>query len=99
MMSSRSFSRILAACAAGLSLVAVSTACAGEASEIGARGGFLVGQAYPCGVSAEQLRPSTQLVQELIAALAADGKEQPAAAPGLWAYGPRRRVTASHLAR
>jgi hypothetical protein len=60
MMSSRSFSRILAACAAGLSLVAVSTACAGEASEIGARGGFLVGQAYPCGVSAEQLRPSTQ---------------------------------------
>jgi len=78
-LSSRSLSKILAGCAAALTLVVVSTACADEASLIAARGGFLVGHAYRCGVSAEQLRPSTQLVQELIAALAGDGEEQAAA--------------------
>src|SRR5690242_11720756 len=68
-MSSRPFSRIFVACAAAVTLAAVSTACAGEASQIAARGGFLLGHAYRCGVSAEQLRPSTRLVDELIAAL------------------------------
>jgi hypothetical protein len=74
-----SLSRILAACVATLIWVMVSTACAGEAAEIADRGGFLVGHAYRCGVSAEQLRPSTQLVQELVAAFALDGEEQAAA--------------------
>jgi hypothetical protein len=79
LMSSRSVSRILAGCASALSLAAASTACAGEASQIAARGGFLVGHAYRCGVSANQLRPSTQLVRELIAALSVDGEEEAAA--------------------
>jgi hypothetical protein len=74
----RSRARIVAACAAALT-VAASTACAGEASEIATRGGFLVGYAYRCGVSAEQLRLSTQLVGELIAALSVDGEEEAAA--------------------
>jgi hypothetical protein len=78
-MFTRSLSRILAACVATLIWVMVSTACAGEAAEIADRGGFLVGHAYRCGVSAEQLRPSTQLVQELVAAFALDGEEQAAA--------------------
>jgi hypothetical protein len=67
LLSSRSVSRIIAGCAATLTLVVISTACAGEAAGIAARGGLLVGHAYRSGVSAEQLRPSTQLVQELIA--------------------------------
>jgi hypothetical protein len=79
LISSRSMSRILAGCAAALSLVAVSTAGAGEASDVAARGGFLVGHAYGCGVMAEELRPSTQLVGELIAALAVDGEDEAAA--------------------
>jgi hypothetical protein len=78
-MFSGSVSRILAGCAIALTLAAAGTACAGEAAQIAARGGFLVGHAYRCGVSTEQLRPSTQLMGELIAALAVDGEEQAAA--------------------
>ena len=74
----RPLSRIIAACAAALTLAA-STACAGEASDIAARGGFLVGHAYRCGVSVGRLRPSTQLIGDLIAALSADGEEEAAA--------------------
>jgi hypothetical protein len=40
---------------------------------------FLVGHAYCCGVSATQLRPSTQLIGELIATLSFDGEEETAA--------------------
>ena len=69
-------SRLLIGCSALLALGAVSTACAGEAAEIAARGGFLVGHAYRCGVSPDRLRPSTQLVGELIAALAVDGEDE-----------------------
>jgi hypothetical protein len=79
MLSWRSVSRVLAGSAAALSFLVVSTACAGEASEVAAHGGFLVGHTYRCGVSAEQLRPSTQLVGELIAALAVDGEDEAAA--------------------
>jgi hypothetical protein len=77
MLSGRSVSRVLAGSVAALIFLVVSTACASEASEIAARGGFLVGHAYRCGVSAEQLRPSTQLVGELIAAV--DGEDEDAA--------------------
>jgi hypothetical protein len=44
---------LLASCAGLLSLAAVSMAFAGDASRIAARGGFLVGHAYRCGVSAK----------------------------------------------
>ena len=76
-MFSGSVWQILAGCAIALTLAAAGTACAGEAAQIAARGGFLVGHAYRCGVSAEQLRPSTQLMGELIAALAFDGENRP----------------------
>jgi hypothetical protein len=72
---------ILIACCAGLlSLAAVSRAFAGDASQI-AGGGFLVGHAYRCGVSATQLTPSTQLIGELIATLSFDGEERSATTP------------------
>ena len=74
----RSLSRLLIGCAAGVTLAA-GTACAGEASQVAARGGFLVGRAYRCGASAEQLKPSTELVGEVIAALSVDDEEQAAA--------------------
>lgn len=71
--------RLIAVCAGLLSLVAVSPAFAGEAAQIAARGGFLVGHAYRCGVSANQLRPSTHLIGALITALSFDGDEETAA--------------------
>jgi len=64
LLSSRSVSRIIAGCAATLTWVVISTACAGEAAGIAARGGLFVGHAYRSGVSAEQL---TTGLQELIA--------------------------------
>jgi hypothetical protein len=67
-----------AGCAAVLTLAA-NVACAGEASQIAERGGFLLGHAYRCGVAAERLEPSTRLVGDLIAALSIDGEEKAAA--------------------
>src|SRR5512142_628492 len=68
----------LGCCATAL-LLAAGAAHAGEASRVAERGGFLVGHAYRCGVAAERLDPSTQLVGQLVAALSGDGDEREAA--------------------
>lgn len=60
---------------AALSLVAAG-AQAGDASDVAERGGFLLGHAYRCGVEAEQLQPSAQLIHDLAAALASDEDEK-----------------------
>ncbi len=77
-MSPRSLSRMLAGGAAALILTA-STACAGDASQIATRGGFLLGHAYRCGVASDRLQPAARMVQQLIAALSLDSDEETAA--------------------
>jgi hypothetical protein len=49
---------------------------AGQASDVAERGGFLLGHAYRCGVKAEQLQPTAQLIHELATALAGDDDEK-----------------------
>ena len=56
--------------------LAATAAWAGEASQLAARGGFLLGHAYRCGVAAERLEPSARLVGDLIAALSSDEEER-----------------------
>jgi hypothetical protein len=68
----------LAGCAAAL-VLAATAAWASEASQLAARGGFLLGHAYRCGVAVDQLEPSVRLVGDLIAALSIDGEEKAAA--------------------
>jgi hypothetical protein len=53
-----------------------SGAQAGEASDLASRGAFLLGHAYRCGVKAEQLQASAQLIHDLSAALAGDEQEK-----------------------
>ena len=60
-------------------LLAAGTAQAGEASDVAERGAFLIGHAYRCGVPAEQLQSTAQLVHDLSGALAADDDEKTAA--------------------
>jgi hypothetical protein len=74
-----------ARCAAAVLSVAAaligvaSVAFAGEASQVAARGGFLMGHAVRCGVSAERLEPSAKLMGDLIVALSIDADESTAA--------------------
>ena len=77
-MFARRLSCTLAGCAAALTL-ATSVACAGEASQIAERGGFLLGHAYRCGATAERLEAPARLIDDLIAALSIDGEEKAAA--------------------
>lgn len=58
-----------------LSLTAAG-ARAGEASDVASRGGFLLGHAYRCGIKAEQLQASAQLIHDLSAALAGDDEDK-----------------------
>ena len=67
------------ACCATAVLLASGAAHAGEASRVAERGGFLLGHAYRCGIAAERLEPSTQLVGQLVAALSVDSDEREAA--------------------
>ena len=60
-------------------LLAVGAAHAGEASRVAERGGFLVGHAYRCGVAAERLDPTAQLIGQLAASLSIDGDDREAA--------------------
>jgi hypothetical protein len=76
-MTDRSLFRLV--CSAIAVLLAVGVAHAGEASRVAERGGFLVGHAYRCGVAAERLDPTAQLVGQLVAALSIDSEEQEAA--------------------
>ncbi|HEX3537394.1 MAG TPA: hypothetical protein VHU15_11570 [Stellaceae bacterium] len=55
---------------------AATGAQAGEASDLASRGAFLLGHAYRCGVKAEQLQASAQLIHDLSAALAGDEGEK-----------------------
>jgi hypothetical protein len=68
---------LLAGAAALIGLASV--AFAGEASQVAARGGFLMGQAVRCGVAAERLEPSAKLMGDLIVALSIDAQESTAA--------------------
>jgi hypothetical protein len=52
---------------------------AGEASQVAARGGFLMGHAVRCGVAAERLEPSAKRMSDLIVALSVDAEESTAA--------------------
>jgi hypothetical protein len=71
-----SHSRFRFACCAFAVLLAAGAAHAGEASRVAERGGFLVGHAYRCGISAEHLDPAAQLVGQLVAALSIDSDER-----------------------
>lgn len=55
--------------------LAAAGAQAGEASDLASRGGFLLGNAYRCGIKAEKLQSSAQLIHDLSAALAGDDGE------------------------
>lgn len=66
-------------CCAIAVLLAAGTSHAGEASRVAERGGFLVGHAYRCGVAAERLDPTAELVGQLVAALSIDRNELEAA--------------------
>ena|SRR5436305_8017437 len=55
--------------------LAAAGAQAGEASDLASRGGFLLGNAYRCGIKAEKLQSSAQLIHDLSAALAGDQGE------------------------
>ena len=83
--SGREFIGRAARCAAAVLAVAgaligtASVAFAGEASQVAARGGFLMGHAVRCGVSAERLEPSAKLMGDLIVALSIDAEESTAA--------------------
>jgi hypothetical protein len=48
--------------------IAAGAAHASEASRVAERGGFLVGHAYRCGMAAERLDPTAQLVGHFVAA-------------------------------
>jgi hypothetical protein len=56
--------------------LAATGAQAGQASDIAERGAFLLGHAYRCGVKAEQLQPTAQLIHELSAAFASDDDDK-----------------------
>jgi hypothetical protein len=60
-------------------LLAAGSAQASEASDVAERGAFLLGHAYRCGVKAEQLQSTAQLVHTISGALAADDDEKAAA--------------------
>lgn len=71
--------RCAAALLAGAAALIASVAFAGEASQVAARGGFLMGHAVRCGVSGERLEPSAKLMGDLIVALSIDAQESTAA--------------------
>lgn len=60
-------------------LLAAAAAQAGEASDVAERGAFLLGHAYRCGIQAEQLQSTAQLIHTLSGALATDDDEKAAA--------------------
>ena len=64
---------------AAVLLLAAGAAQAGEASDVAERGAFLIGHAYRCGIQAEQLQATAQLIHTLSGALAADDDEKAAA--------------------
>jgi hypothetical protein len=72
-------SSIRLACCATVMSIAAGAAHASEASRAAERGGFLVGHAYRCGVAAERLDRTAQLVGHLVAALSIDNDEREAA--------------------
>ena len=68
---------MLAATAAAMLLVASPAANSGsDASRLAATGGFLLGNAHRCGINTDRVVKAGQLIHNLIAAAARDGREQ-----------------------